>query len=63
MELYIILEKYSKCKDVDNDSKYQIVNNLFMGLKNANPNGCNIVINNLHLRFLFFFKNIENWIQ
>jgi len=31
-----------------------IVNNLFIELKNANPNGCNVVINNLH-RFLFLF--------
>jgi hypothetical protein len=27
-------------------------------LKLANPNGCDIVINNLHLMFLFFFKRI-----
>jgi len=31
-----------------------------MELKNANPNGCNVVINNIHLMFLFFSKNIEN---
>jgi len=31
-----------------------------MELKNVNPNGYNVVINNLHPIFLFFFKNIEN---
>jgi len=30
-----------------------------MELKNANPNGCNVVINNLHPMFLFFFKILE----
>jgi len=47
-------------KDVENDSKYQIVNNFFMELKIAYPNGSNVVINNEHLMFLIFFKNIEN---
>ncbi len=47
-------------KEVANDSKYKIVKNLFMELKNANSNGCNVVINNLHLMFLFFSKNIKN---
>jgi len=28
-----------------------------MGLKNANSNGCNVTINNVHLMFLFFSKN------
>jgi len=27
-----------------------------MDLKNANPNGCNAVINNVHLIFLFLFQ-------
>jgi len=30
-----------------------------MELKNANPNGCNVVTNNLHPTFLFFFKVLE----
>jgi len=29
-----------------------------MELKNANPNGNNVVINNLHPKILFFSKNI-----
>ena len=43
-----------------NDLKYYIVDNLFMELKITNPNGCNVLVNNLDLIFLFFFKNIEN---
>ncbi len=27
-------------------------------MKNANPNGCDVVINNLHRTFLFFFPKI-----
>jgi len=34
-----------------------------MESKDANPNGCTVVINNIHLMFLFFFKNIENWVN
>jgi len=34
-----------------------------MELKNANPNGCNPIINNLHPMTLFFSKNIENWVK
>jgi len=38
-----------------------------MELENANPNGCNVVINNLKSRLkstiLFFSKNIENWVK
>jgi len=30
-----------------------------MEFKNANLNGCNVVINNLHLMFLFFPKVLE----
>jgi len=45
---------------IQNDSKYKIVKNLFMDLKNSNPNGCYVVINNLHLVFLLFSKNNEN---
>jgi len=30
-----------------------------MELKNANPNGCNVLIKNLHLMFLFFPKILE----
>jgi len=30
-----------------------------MELKNANPNDCNVVINNIHPMILFFPKNIE----
>ena len=52
--------KKRKYKDVGNDSKYYIVNDLFMELKMTNPNGCNIVINNLPLIFIFSLKNIEN---
>jgi len=37
LELFNIQEKNSKQKEVDNDSKYQIVKNLVMELKNANP--------------------------
>jgi len=42
---------------VENDFKFKIVKNLDMELKNANPNGCNVVINNLHPMILLFFKN------
>jgi len=41
--------KNSKWKEVENDSKYSIANNFFMESKNVNPNGCNVVINNIHL--------------
>jgi len=34
-----------------------------MELKNANSNGCNVVIKSLHLMFLIFSKNIENWVK
>jgi len=30
-----------------------------MELKNANANGCNVVINSLHIAFFIFFKKIE----
>jgi len=33
-----------------------------MKFKNANPNGWNVVINNLQPMTLFFSKNIENWV-
>jgi len=35
----------------------------FMKLKNANFNGCNVLINNLHPMILFFSKNIENQVS
>jgi len=38
----------------------KIEKNSFMELKNANSNGYNLVINNLHPMFLIFSKNIEN---
>jgi len=41
----------------------QFINNLFMELKNINPNGCNVEINKLHLMFFIFSKNIKNWIK
>jgi len=31
-----------------------------MELENANPNGCNVVINNQHPIIFIFSKNIEN---
>jgi len=34
-----------------------MVKNLVMELKNANPNGCNAIINNLH-PIIFFFSKI-----
>jgi len=34
-----------------------------MKLKNDNPNGYNVVINNLHTMVCLFFKNIENWVN
>jgi len=54
-----MLEKNNKYQEVENDSKYEIVKNLVMELKNANPNGYNVAINNLNPMY-FFFKNIEN---
>jgi len=30
-----------------------------MELKNASPNGCNVVINNLHPTILFFSKKLK----
>jgi len=30
-----------------------------MELKNVNPNGCNVIINNLNPTILFFSKKIE----
>jgi len=54
-----MLEKNSKYKEVDYDTKYLIVKKLVMELKNVNPSGCNVIINNLH-PMNFFFKNIEN---
>jgi len=42
------------------NTKYKIVKNLFMEFQNVNPNGHNLVINNLHPIILFFSKNIEN---
>jgi len=65
LELYntIYKKKVVNRKKSENDSIYKIVNNLFMELKNANPNGCNVVINNLHLVFLLLIQNIENWVK
>jgi len=34
-----------------------------MELKNANANGCNVVMNNLHPTILFFSENIETCIE
>jgi len=34
-----------------------------MELKNANPEGSNVVINNLRPTILYFSKNIENWMK
>jgi len=34
-----------------------------MELKNVNPKGGNFVMNNVHLMFLFFSKNIENQVN
>jgi len=46
-------------EEVENDSKYKIVKNLDMELKNPNPNGCNVIINNIHLMILFFQKILK----
>jgi len=47
-------------KEVDSDLKYYIiVKNLVMELKNANPNGCNVVSNNLHPIILFSPKILK----
>jgi len=48
--------KNSKQKEVENNSKYSIVNSLFREFKNSHPSSYNVVINNLHLMFLFFSK-------
>jgi len=39
----------------------KLLKKLFIELKNAIPNDCNVVINNLHLMFLFYtiFLKIE----
>jgi len=37
----------------------KMVKNLFMELENANPNGSNVVINNVYLMFLLFF--LKRW--
>jgi len=34
-----------------------------MELKNANPNGWNVLVKNLHILFLFFSKNTGNWVK
>jgi len=34
-----------------------------MELRNANPNGGNVIINNVHLMFQFFAKDIEIWVK
>jgi len=44
----------------EKDSKYKIVKNLVIELKNANLNGYNVVINNLHTLVLFYSKEFEN---
>jgi len=43
-------------KKEENASKYKIVINLFMELKNSNPNGCNVIINNILYTYLFIFQ-------
>ena len=40
------------------NTKIVIIN--FLKLKIFNPNGCNVVIDHLHLMFLLFLKNIKN---
>jgi len=50
-------------KELENDSKYKIVTNLVMELKNDNSNASNVVLNILHPMILFFSKNIEDWIK
>jgi len=35
-------------KQEKNDVNYKIVKTLFIELKNANPNGCNVALNNIH---------------
>jgi len=52
--------KNSKWKEIQNNSKYQIDKNLYMEVKNVNPNCCNLVINNSYPMILFFSQNIEN---
>jgi len=32
-------KKHTTWKEIENDSKYYILNNFFMEVKNANPNG------------------------
>jgi len=34
-----------------------------MELKNVNPNGCNVVINNVHLYFFIFFPKSINLLK
>jgi len=58
-EIVQLIGKYSKYEEVKNDSKFKILKNLVMELKNANPNGCNVVINNLHPLILFFSKILK----
>jgi len=49
----------SKWKEVENDSRYSIANNLFMELKNSNPNGCNVVLTYTPYFFIFFPKILK----
>jgi len=42
-------------KKIENDSKYEIIKNFVMELKNTNSNGWNVVINNVHSMILFMF--------
>jgi len=39
--------------------EYKIIKNSIIQLKNVNPNGCNVVINNLHPMVLFFQKILK----
>jgi len=34
-----------------------------MELKNTNPSGHDVDVYNLHLMFLFSYKNIKNWVK
>jgi len=60
---WFILEKNSMKKETKSDLKYWIFESLICKLNNANSNGCNADINNLHPMVLFFFNIIENSIK
>jgi len=47
-------------KEVENDSNTKFHKNLVMELNNAKPNGCNVVVDNLHPMVLLFSKILKN---